>query len=181
MTFLWNAVQYVYAAYHRSGRNLGIVGIVDLALGATLISGVVYQHRFLPSSYGECSTAASWNNGPNGQSFFGLASADDPNAMCYDMVRNWILAVVVIILYLMCGFVNIVLGFGQKWINPLWDGREERDTDYFHIYWYLWIFGIVRLAIFTALFAFQLSISTTRFAFRYTTKYLVYLTSGVYK
>jgi len=149
-----------------------VLGICDLALAAGLISGITLQHRFLPGTYSECGGAANWKAGSDGQNFFQVFADSDrqerEDAVCRSFVQNWILAVVVVVLYLVCGVANIVLGFGEKLLlPPSLRGKGKWETTYKirRIYWCLWIVGCIK-------YGGPYALAATRFSYRYACKFL---------
>ncbi|KAK3293015.1 uncharacterized protein B0H64DRAFT_327902 [Chaetomium fimeti] len=133
--FGWNFFQFG-ASPLCSGRVLALVGVVDLVLASILIAGVIMTGMFLPDTYGPCDRASSWNNGTDGRNFFlvayttGSFGTSGPNGVCHGIMQNWVMAIVVIVFYVLCGLVNVILGcFGESGTITCFGSRRQYDLD----------------------------------------------------
>ncbi|KAL2127131.1 hypothetical protein VTI74DRAFT_11272 [Chaetomium olivicolor] len=130
-TLIWNALLCPWSfVFEAEGLVLGTMGLIDLALALSLITGAAMQGRFLPGTYAGCDDAMNWKNGTDGRNFFVAANVTSElghsagySGVCRRITHNWILCIVIIILYLLCAAVNILLGFGVK--PPVPDERWE--------------------------------------------------------
>ncbi|GIJ86993.1 hypothetical protein Asppvi_005892 [Aspergillus pseudoviridinutans] len=183
ITFGWNIFQFCASPFCR-GNLLGTVGLVDLILTFSLLVGLVMQHLFLPGTYGVCDGAADWKNGTDGResvNFFIVASRSSGfesygglNGICHTMVQNWVISIVVIILYLICGLVNVVIGFGDERTLE-WLLRVRENDSPASPRWLFSDYGFVNLALALPTAVIQAGIHTPRvgyFAFRYVCKIL---------
>ncbi|EER29966.1 hypothetical protein D8B26_007239 [Coccidioides posadasii str. Silveira] len=115
-TFAWNFVMFA-ASNFTKGFLLATIGFIDLGLSAALILGISWQSQFLPRSYASCKDAVDWRNGTDGRNLFvevskaNLETVIPPHKSCRSFVQNWAVGIAVIILYLVCGLLNVILGF----------------------------------------------------------------------
>jgi len=190
--FVWNIIQWLFT-FIWDNAILAAVGVVDLGLAATLLTGVVFQSRFIPQSYSQCRNAASWKNGVDGRNFFAVFATaagqndKDPDSACRDFVRIWILAIVLVTLYIICGTINLLVGLAEKHIlppDPIVESRKKQPyrqpfqptswpdppkNPYPRIYGYLMLYCLLS----DALYYFW---TTFRFGLRCLRKYLSFKT-----
>ncbi|KAK4143466.1 uncharacterized protein C8A04DRAFT_12324 [Dichotomopilus funicola] len=141
-TFSWNFLQFGTSPFCR-GYLLASIGVVDLALVIPLIIGIALASGFLPGDYGPCETASNWNNGTDGRNFFVVAKAsgnfsedDDANAICHKIVEGWIVSIVVVIIYIICGVLNVRSGcVGEKGTRVEFGSTSQYDLDGFPLLW----------------------------------------------
>lgn len=106
------------------------------------------MREFLPGTYSGCDGAANWRNGTDGRNFFVVANgtdafgSDSPDNICHNMVEIWVMAIVVMcvipclehkpqvladdcrIFYLLCGIINVLIGFG----GAIMDGSGSKTS-----------------------------------------------------
>lgn len=78
------------------GPVLGFIGMVDWALAAILLAGIVQQAQYMPMSHSDCREVESWRLGGSGRNFFVEAfesgrfdeTATSPKAICVELVTN---------------------------------------------------------------------------------------------
>ncbi|SPQ24447.1 da038d89-998d-401d-ba4c-a4be060dff2c [Thermothielavioides terrestris] len=176
-TFAWNFFQFAVSPFLR-GNLLAITGLVDLALAGLLVAGVVLERRFLPGTFSGCNGASNWNNATDGRNFFVVANgtdafgSDGPNSICHNIVQIWVMAIVVIILYLLCGVFNILLGFGGvahsgPGSRTAFGLPPQYDIDLFG-----WMFGPLRCLLKPVVYVYKHLRASLYFACRYVSKYM---------
>ncbi|KAK4225452.1 hypothetical protein QBC38DRAFT_264759 [Podospora fimiseda] len=119
--------------FHESKRArkylYGIIGTIDLIIAFLLLSGVVMEEQFLPSTLSGCGDAVNWNNATDGRNYFVVANTTgsfpktvSPAKICTSMLNMVIMAMVYIIFFSACATYNLSVFF-----SDLAGGEESSD------------------------------------------------------
>jgi hypothetical protein len=75
-----------------------LLGIINLALTATLVVGIVMQSELLPGTFGGCkSISASWREAlPTGMRKAKTATENSLHSACKTMVEHWAYAIAIV-------------------------------------------------------------------------------------
>ncbi|KAK3900570.1 hypothetical protein C8A05DRAFT_17130 [Staphylotrichum tortipilum] len=175
-TFAWNFLQFGGAPFCR-GYLLTFVGVVDFALAVILTVGTAMAGMFLPGTLSGCNTASNWNNATDGRNFFVAANATGhfgdpmettPTSICRSMMTAWIMTIVVITFYYICGIVTVKRALQSDFGTY----KSFGDPPQYDIDSLPWLFAPVRVAVKLSVFVCRIVYASFYLPFRFISKYL---------